>query len=482
MKLRIVAWSLFTLLYGSLLHAAPFLEGTVTDEQGRPIAGASVRISDCIGTCFGGKTVLTDEEGHYIFETKPFRNSPLLAVSMPGRYEVSREQSGPRLYEPESNTPRIAHFVLGTPAAATVRLEGDVPEGVKQTVIMRPGRGTKLRRYDLSAIQVSGWSHWNFKLLPRREAHHLVVRREAITEESDDPKETEERRRQNWRNRQEIISPAIHLVDPQRYVIRARIAEDSESETPYITLESVTDAVGIDRTEELTVPNAMFGPPVDAELRERALALLERVKESATPWNALPTKEIASYEYDAVDPDSKATHVRIDQDSPSGPAWGDIARLRGFAYMPPLRWLFSQSENVVFHGVEINEDRAVLHYRLKATRGFGAGLGVGTSWSGFFTAPFSVGTIVIDPKTAVVLEHRLSRKLLDEETIESFGDYVAVGEGYAPQSLRIQSGNRDFRLKFRIHRDRLWLLHEAFHGDQPNPSFRIEDVVVTVAE
>lgn len=482
MKVKVVVCCWVILSSAAMVNAAPFLEGSVTDEQGRPIEGVSVKIWDCVGTCYGGKTVLTDAEGRYVFPEKPFRNSPLLVASMPGRYVVSRRQTGPALHEPDTDVPRRADFVLGTPAAATVRLEGEVPEGWTQTLTIRAGRDVELHRHDFTTRHVSGWNYYNFQLLPRNESLHLVVVREPVVEEGDDPQETEEGRRENSRKQVEIVSPAIRLPDPQRYEVRATVTQDAESDTYYITLDSVTDAVGGDRTKELALADAEFGPPVVAAAREQALALLERVAASAAAWNGLPLGEVASYEYDAVNAKGETTHVHIDRNSPAGPAWSDISRLRGFAYMPPLRWLFSEPENVVFHGVEIGEDRAVLHYRLKSGRGFAAGLGVGPGWNGFFTRHFSGGTIVIDVENATVLEHRISNGLLGEESVETFGDYVAVGEGYAPRSLRIQSGSGDFRLSFRIHKDRLWLLDQAWHGDDQQPSLRIANVVVTVTE
>ena len=481
MKVERVVWWWLLLSSASIVHADPFLKGKVSDEQGRPIVGASVKIWDCVGTCLGGKTVLTDAEGHYVFEKKPFQNYPSLSIFLPGRYEVSRRQTGPELHEPDSSTPRRVDFVLGTPAAATVRLQGEVPDGWTQRLVIRSGRDVELHRYDFQSKIVVGRDDWNFEMLPRNENLHLVVAREPIVEESDDPKDTKERRRQSWRNRVEIISPAIRLTDPQRYDVRATVARDTENETSYIIVESVIDAVGADRTEELTVKDPTFGPTVDAATGEKALALLRRVESTAVPWNAAPSRDIVSYEYDAINATAKTTHVKINQHSPSGPAWSDIARRRGFAYMPPLRWLFSQPENIVFHGVELNEDRAILHYRLKSIRGFGAGLGVGPDWNGFFTRRFSTGTIVIDTKTATVLEHRLSNGLLGEESVETFRDYVAVGQGYAPRSLRIKSGDQDFRLAFRIHNNKLWLLDHAFQGEEQQPAVKIENVVVTLA-
>ena len=470
-------WCLLIFSSASVVIAAPFLEGRVTDEEGRPISGATVKIWDCVGTCWGGTAVLSNSEGHYVFEKMPFQNFPNLTIDLPGRYEISRVQTGPALEEQDSSIPRQIDFVLGTPAAANVRLECETPAGWTQRLLIRPGRNVKLSRNDFDSIGDDGGKWGSFELLPRNETLHLVVVREPIVEPSDDLRETRERQRENWRNWVEIISPPIKLIEPQRYSIRASVAPGA---TPSITVESVSDALGNDRTDELTIRDPSFGPPVDAATQEKALKLLERIKLGASPWNAAPDHKIAAYEYDFIGADGEKTHVKIDEDSLTGPAWSDISRQRGFAYMPPLRWLFSQPENITILGLEINDDRAVVQYRLKSGRGFGAGLGIGP-WNGFFTSNFSAGTITIDVKNATVLEHRLWCGPLGKETVETFGDYVSLGNGYAPQSLRIQSDGQDFRLKFRVYQDKLWLLNEAFQGEEQQPAAKIENVLLKLA-
>jgi len=476
MMWRTIAYSVMLIANLSTASAAPFLEGTVHDEQGRPIAGATIKIWDCIGTCLGGKAVLSDENGHYVFEEKPFRNFPSLAVSLPGRYEVSREQTGPKLHEEDTDTRRRVNFVLGTPAEATVYVKGEVPAGWTQSVAIRAGRDATVHRYDSDGEHVSGWDYWNFDLLPRNEDLHLVVAREPIPDATD-PEEAKKQKQEAWRRRIEIISPAFRLPETQRYDVRAHIERHAGSDSSFVVFDSIRNALWEEQAQELIDADAAFGPPVDDAKRAEALALLERVKAAATPWNALPPKSVTSYEYDA-NLKGETTHVSKDKDSPAGPSWNDISRVRGFAYMPPLRWIFSQSDNIVFHGVEIGEDRAVLNYRLKEPRGFTAGLGVGPSWNGFFSRSFSAGTIVIDPQTATVLEHRLSKGPLDKESIETFSDYVPIGEGFAPKSLRLQSEGFDFRLSFQVHQGQLWLLDEARRGDAEEPTLKIENVVV----
>jgi hypothetical protein len=327
----------------------------------------------------------------------------------------------------------------------------------------------------------SGWDHWRFELLPRNEDLHLVVVREPKTVEGRDSKETDQRRAENRRKRIEIVSPAIRLVDPQRYEIRATVDQAEQDQISFVRVESVIDAVGKDRTGDLVIADPRLGPPVDTINHEKAMELLKRVEAAAAPWLGRTSKAIVSYEYDAIDSQNKTTHVAIDGTSPQGPSWSDISRLRGFAYAPPLRWILSQPENVAIHRVEIGDEHAVLDYRLKSNRGFGAGIGVGPSWNGFFTKPFSAGTIVIDVKTATVVEHRMTSSLVGEQDIESFGDYVAVDQGFAPRSLRIQTSKFDFRFAFRIHKDKLWLVEQASRGDNP-PLFKIENVVVRLSE
>lgn len=482
MNARLVVVWMFSLLIGSTLEGAPFLEGRVVDEEGRPIAGASVRIADCLGTCVGGKTVLTDKDGRYVFKEKTFRNFPALSVSLPGRYEVSREVTGPKLHDPDTEVARKTDFVLGTPAEALVCVKGNVPEGWTQEVVLRSGKDAKMHRYDEVGRRVSGGDSWNFETLPRGESLHLVVIREPIVEKSDDPKVMQERALENTRKRIEIISAGIRLIDPHRHIVEARVEEDAASGTFFIVIESISDAIGSERSQELVVADPAYGPPVDAATRERAVALLKRVESAAEPWNARPTAQVASYEYDAINVKGEKRHVKIDKNSSTGPAWSDIARQRGSAYMPPLRWLFKEPENVEFHGVEISEERAVLYYRLKSQRGFGVGVGIGPSWNGFLTASFNQGVIVLDPKQATVLEHRMSSAGKWEESIETFDDYVAVGNGFAPQTLRLQSGGMDLFMKFHVHQERLWLLREAKHNDQEKPALTVENVVVSLGD
>jgi len=218
--------------------APPFLQGTVTDDEGRPIAGASVTVHDCIGTCLGGKTVLTGADGRYVFETKPFRNWPLLDVSMPGRYKVSQTQTGPALTEEATDMPRQADFVLGTPAAATVRITATVPEGWKQRIEVRPGRSANVHRYPERGTEVSGWEYWDFPLLPRNEDSHLVIVREEIPPTSLDEVPAGKKRRERPKQI-EVISPPFVLIDPQRYDIRASLIEDQENGTPRLVIDSI---------------------------------------------------------------------------------------------------------------------------------------------------------------------------------------------------------------------------------------------------
>lgn len=488
--------ALILVLANTSLKAAPFLQGTVTDDNGRPVEGATVTILDCVGTCFGGATRLTDRNGHYLFEDKTFRNWPMLTIAMPGRYEVSRTSTGPELGASDENpkeeetgkgaadkaAARRVDFVLGTPAAIWLRCKEQAPKGWTQRIHLAPGRETKVRRYDIQAQSHSRGlddHHW-FTEVPRNEELHVVVVREPIVEPSDDPKVLRERQRDSWRKAVSIIGPAMRLPDPQRYDINVQIVPNADSGLDLIRIESIHDALHRDRTAELAPIDPRFAAPVDAATEEKARDLLRRTAAAATPWNARPGRTI-TYEYDAVTASGESTHVRITPESPAGPAWSDISRLRGFAYMPPLRWLFSQPENVVIQGFATEGARTRIHYRLKSSRGFTIGIGIGSSWNGFLQSGFSAGTLVVDSNTAAVLEHRFSKGPLEQESVESFDDLVAVQDGFAPRTLRIRSGSFDATFTFRIHKERLWLLDHARREADPKPVFEIRNVNVSVA-
>jgi hypothetical protein len=52
------------------VNASPFLQGRVTDEHGRPIEGATVRVWTCYGACFPRGTTLSDSDGRYVFSRR----------------------------------------------------------------------------------------------------------------------------------------------------------------------------------------------------------------------------------------------------------------------------------------------------------------------------------------------------------------------------------------------------------------------------
>jgi hypothetical protein len=72
----------------------------------------------------------------------------------------------------------------------------------------------------------------------------------------------------------------------------------------------------------------------------------------------------------------------------------------------------------------------------------------------------------------------MSLRHLGAEAIETFSDFVPVGDGMAPAAMRIKAGDYDFRLRFKVHADCLWLLDDASLGEDTDPVFRIENVSV----
>jgi hypothetical protein len=180
---------------------------------------------------------------------------------MPGRYHVSTDYSCPELHAEDTDKPRRAEFVLGTPAAVSLRLDGEAPNGWTQSVTLRASRNVKLHRYNLTGEYTSGWSTWSFDLVPRNEPYHLVIVRKPKVKPTDDKKEMRERERESSRQLVEIASQPIRFVDPQLHSLRAAISTDEASDTTYLSLTSFQDAFGKDRLAELVDPDPMFGIP-----------------------------------------------------------------------------------------------------------------------------------------------------------------------------------------------------------------------------
>lgn len=254
----------------------------------------------------------------------------------------------------QTDVPRQANFVLGTPASLIVRVKGTVPKGWEQVVKLRAGRDAKLHRYDITGTHSPGWNSWLFPLVPRSESYHIVVVHRPRYEVTDDPKENRKRRLASRDEEIQSISPPIRLVDTVRYDVEAQLSEGQEPKMRLVTISAIKDILGNDRTDELSAPAPLFEAPVDEATQRTGFELLDRIARVAAPWNASPSESIAGYQY----------------------------------------------------------------------------------------------------------------------------DYVEVGEGRAPEKLRIEAGGFDLRMHFKVHDEILWLLDRARHGSQTDPCYHIENVKV----
>lgn len=248
---RLTMFMSVVLFVSPAIADSPFLRGRVTDERGRGIEGATVTIHDCVVSCIGNTSRLTDNDGLYVFQAKPGRNEPMLGVSMPGRYVVSITSSGEPLKTLMLNEPRVADIILGTPAEAGISIHGEVPEGWDQRVVLRPKEGGTLLRYEHKPHK-GFWSQWVFTMIPRNEPYRVVLIRTPKAPAAESLEEQVRNEPIREQKRIEISSPPISFSSPQRYRVDLEIeASDGDAGTRLV-FTSVTDAVEKDRKTETT--------------------------------------------------------------------------------------------------------------------------------------------------------------------------------------------------------------------------------------
>ena len=453
------------LVFAAVITADPPLSGRVLDEDGRPVIGATLTVFRCYGTCFPAGHAATDADGRYAFQTLPSDAHPLLGVTLPGRYEVSR--NGTLSYsEPD---PQVVDFVLGTPASLRVRLRDEPPAGWERSVELAWGgpadvEGAPGHRYDLDGRE--SYRGRYFETVPRNDRWHVVVRdrrRPAAALGSEPPEKVEATHR--WPERT-WTSPPLTLPDTQQYTLRLEPATSPEGGIAF-AVTSLRDGLNSERVGELLEGDGLYGPPLTGEAEAAARRLLTDVLETAEPWLGRPQPGY-SYTYRSGDAE---TRVEVTAETLASSSWKDISRVRGFAWMPPLRWLSSQPENVVLHGHTVDGGTATIAYRLREPRGRTFGIGLGP-WGPFTQGRFTAGELTVDVETHAVREHRVFSLLPGVATVETYGDPVPCGDGLAPSSLE----TKRWRLDFTVHGGRHWLLDTARPVDSDAARVTVSDV------
>jgi hypothetical protein len=231
---------------------------------------------------------------------------------------------------------------------------------------------------------------------------------------------------------------------------------------------------GLDLLEVLSVANAkkeevrnqvvgddpLTRPPLPPELQAEGREVLAKVFEANRYWLDRPPPEVRTYRYDfRLGAEEAKTY-----DVPENGAVPGAVR-QGISYVSVLHGLKAHPERAVFRQLDVHPDKIVLTYTLTEAAPVSAGNGVLGTWRGFFSRGVPMGTLVVDPKTYALREHR-SR--FHQETLS---DYVEIRPGHVvPLRVRVSDGGMKFDFRFRVYEPGLWLFASSQRESRPDES------------
>lgn len=90
------------------------------------------------------------------------------------------------------------------------------------------------------------------------------------------------------------------------------------------------------------------------------------------------------------------------------------------------------------------------------------GNGVKGSWYGYFRFSGQTAQVLLDAQKKVPLKSVVWSSKSSDTIEETFSNYVEVAPGhYAPQSVMVKNGRRQFNWRFKVHQGGLWLLDQS---------------------
>lgn len=427
--------------------------GTVTDEQGRPVEGATVRVATGMGTLYGGGSTTTDDRGGYTLRFSEgiwSQNDVNLqvasyGVAKEGYVERSRTRPGflmmaRTMPEPGKDfgtsredialhgKPLRLDFVLARPAVLEVEFVG--PEDA--VLSLEPGgnqdRWGASRRLDEGEGPARRWEllpgePWQFTW--QFQGPRTIARSQPFT---------------------------LSMAGPYRLVLR----DESDRERGVGVLEIVAlDGPGGDLADEAVGDDPLARPPVPEAEQERGREFLRRMAEANRDWLGPAPGAIRSYSYRFRFAGEEGTTYEVGRGEPVP----GVLR-RGISHYSAIHHLAAHPESATFRQVNVGDDRIELAYTLREPIGISAGNGVSGTWRGFFSRPLREGRLTLDTRRLVPLEHRA------EDLVETFSQFIEIDDGrYAPLSVAVDKSGMRFDWLFQVFEPGLWLFAEAYAGD-----------------
>jgi len=452
-------------------HLPWVANGKVTDELGRPIEGASVRVNAGCPTAFPTGATETDKEGRYTVRFGPGMSLNLqpaiVFASKPGSTERNLSRQGAflgayRLPRPTENhgdfsadfksaevflpdRPRTVDFVLVPAANIALRIGNGMtakPGPMRVAIVgdtMPPASNLVVQATtdewgQITLHEVPTSYAWRFEVFPKVESTKSVRSR------------------------------PFTLPKAREYEASLSLTEDPQLKTTLLKIDRFADPTGKDIRQEVLGEDPFTEAPAGADQQIRGRELLQKFVAANRYWLGEPPADVRTWSYVFHSQDGTTTPHEIPEDR-------DVPRaaLRGIFYFPVLSYLTrpDQKDNILFRRIEETNGTLRLWYTLKKSIDVREPDGNG---------PASDILLEVDAKTLNPREHTAGR------IHESFADFVPCADGTAaPRSIHVDGHSGKFDFRFLVYEPGLWLFTESRKNGPDGKSIvveRIEDIVI----
>lgn len=456
--------------------------GRVTDAQGRPVPGAVVRAHCGMGTLHQTGTTESGKDGRYtlrfssgVFTFGVMPGEPpvnlqaaTISVSKPGMVEKNLHRQGNLTMANRPPPPEFPRwgparglvlpgqpFPLDFVLVPAISLEGELLDAESKPIAEKPlwisGKHLPPSSSVLQSGQTDAQGHFRFEAIAPGYGWWFGLRRSGTGHV--------------------VRSLPLIFSKAQPYHVRLRLRKDAESGLDLLEVVSVTDAKGKEVAGEVVNDDPWMRPPLPPHLQAQGMEILAKVFAANRYWLDRPPPEVRTYRYDFRFGTEEAKTYDV-------PQTGDVPASvrRGISFVSVLHGLKAHPERAVLRQLEVKPDRIVLTYSLREGASVSAGNGVLGPWRGYFQRSVQSGTLVIDPKTYTLQEHR------SRYHQETFSDYVEIRPGqFAPLRVQVSDGGMEFDFRFRVYEPGLWLFASSRRegpGGKPEVVAQVEKVAV----
>jgi beta-lactamase regulating signal transducer with metallopeptidase domain len=457
-----------------------YVTGEVVDDQGRPVAGATVRAATGMGTLLGGGRTTTGADGRYTLRFGPgmwtnnpaFAQAALFFASKPGYFEKNLNRQGAFAMAREKpvesvwgqrdvilpNQPREINFVLAPAASLETEFLDSSGEKLWDNRVTLVGQTMPPGSSVIDSGQIRPQGDIRFEDVPVGIPWWLGLMIDRRTG---------------------IRSPSFVLARPGHYRMTLQHLRHDATGLDLLHILSIRDPLGQEVLAESKTDDPLWQSFPSAEDQARARDILKRLGEVNRYWLAPPPVEVKNYSYDFKMADGKTQAYNVDD-----PQTADRRVRMGIQFASTVLRLVENRDKLVFRAVEITPERIRLTYHVTTASKRAAGNGVRGPYNGYSDGPVTDGTIVIDPVRWVPLEAGDDPRR-SEPYRETFDDYVEIGPGcFVPRKVKILRGDRvTYGFDFQVYQPGLWLLSESRNTRDPGgpPLAKIENVIVNGA-